>query len=63
LKELKKGRKGKTRWIVRCPKCFSDRNDLYLGGGISTQVRKCMNCGYIGGAFIKVEGEWNPEET
>ena len=59
-KQDEKKEKDKVRWVLRCPKCFSSRNDLYLGGKLSLQMYKCLDCGYIGGAFIKVEEKWSP---
>ena len=47
--------KNKAEWIPRCPICFSDRNDLWLGGTGGLQIRKCLDCGYIGAAFIEVK--------
>jgi len=54
--------KGKGEFVLRCPICFSDRNDLWLGGmgGGGLQMRKCLDCGYVGGAFIEVEEKWSP---
>jgi hypothetical protein len=57
---LKKNRDGKkpkdrTKWTLRCPICFSSRNDLWLGGKGGLQMHKCLDCGYVGAAFVSVE--------
>jgi hypothetical protein len=58
--EEKKHRK-ELEWILRCPMCFSSGNDLWLGGKGGLLTRKCLDCGYIDSAFIKVQGEWSPK--
>lgn len=30
----KPGPAHRERWLLRCPICFSDRNELYLGGNL-----------------------------
>ncbi len=57
----KKEDKKKVGRVLRCPICFSDRNDLHLGGNLSLQMYKCLDCGYIGAAFIEVEEGWSPQ--
>lgn len=59
-KRSEKKRKGKEKFVLRCPICFSDRNDLWLGGKGGLQMRKCLDCGYIGATFIEVEQKWSP---
>jgi rubredoxin len=51
-----------AKWVRRCPICLSDRNDFYLGGKISFQLYKCLDCGYIGAAFIEVDPRWSPSK-
>jgi hypothetical protein len=52
----------RERWLLRCPICLSDRNDFYLGGKLGFQMRKCLDCGYIGAAFIEVDEKWCPPD-
>lgn len=56
----KRKSKNKTKWVLRCPICSSDRNVLWLGGTGGLPVRKCLDCGYIGAAFIEVEAREEP---
>jgi len=49
--------KGKAIWVRRCPKCFSRRNHLFLGGMYSPQTYKCGDCGFIGVTFIEEKWE------
>jgi hypothetical protein len=49
-----------VKWVLRCPICLSDRNDIYLGGKIARQLYKCLDCEYIGSAFIEVDSRWTP---
>ena len=51
--------KGKVIQVRRCPKCFSRRNHLFLGGMYSPQTYKCGNCGFIGVTFIEEKWEGN----
>lgn len=60
-KRDEKKRKGRVEWVLRCPICLSARNDLWLGGKGGLQTRKCLDCGYVGSAFIEVQAEWSPK--
>jgi hypothetical protein len=56
----KKDERKRVRRVLRCPICFSSRNDLYLGGKLSLQMYKCLDCGFVGVGFIEVDQGWSP---
>jgi|GEM_PF-4025098 hypothetical protein len=40
--------------------CKNSRNDLWLGGKGELQMRKCLDCGYVGSAFVSVDDNTMP---